>query len=116
MEEVCELVINYLKNWLKKNFFKILNKIKKKKKKNISQILRFKLYEQLMKQDEEVDKQHYVRYVYINQPREYIFNTSQKIQDEEKSIWEIKQIGEIFPPNKDISYTYISSNRKSLQN
>ena len=110
------MVINYLKNWLKKIFFKILIKIKKKKKKKISYILRFKLYEQLMKQDQEADKKHYVRYVYINQPREYIFNTSQKVQDEEKSIWEIKQIGEIFPPKKDVSYTHISSNRERLQN
>lgn len=110
------MIINYLKSWLKKFFFKILNKIKKKKKNKISYISRFKLYEQLMKQDQEADKKHYVRYVYINQPREYNFNTSQKVQDKKKLIWEIKQIGEIFPPNTDISYTHISSNRERLQN
>ncbi len=110
------MVINYLKNWLKKIFFKILIKIKKKKKKNISLNLRFKLYEQLMKQDKEVDKKHYVRYEYLNYPREYVLNASQKIQDEEKAVWEIKQIGEIFPSKKDVSYTCISSNRKCLEN
>ena len=87
------MIINYLKKWLKKIFFKILNIIKKKKKKEFSYISRFKLYEQLMKQDKEADKKNYSRYVYINQPREYIFNTSQKVQDEIKSIWEIKKIG-----------------------
>jgi hypothetical protein len=45
------------------------------------------------------------KFMYISQPSEYVLNASREEKCKEDSIWELKQIGEIFPPMQNIVCT-----------
>jgi len=60
---------------------KILKKLKKPKKKKYSLDSLLRIYEELAKQELEANKRRNIQYIYIHEPREYLFDTNPPIPE-----------------------------------